>query len=225
MTEHTDKHYEQELRDLKEAILTMGGMVEAMVSGSMRCLIERKPELGEAVIKQEPEVNQFEMAIDDRCLQMLALRQPTASDLRFITIGLKVSKDLERIGDLAVNITEQAVRINEQPQLKPYVDLPRMATKTEKMINEALNAFVNRDATRARAVCESDDEVDDLNARVFGELLELMKTDPAAVERGARLVLVARQLERIADHATNIAEEVIFMVQGKDIRHGQSSTT
>ena len=174
---------------------------------------------------QEGTANRLEMEIDDRCLQLLALRQPTASDLRFITIGLKISKDLERIGDLAVNIAEQAMELNKEPQLKPYVDLPLMGQKVQQMVRGVLDSFVNRDASRAQQVCEVDDEVDDLNRKVLQELIALMQKDSSAVTRGMHLIWIAKQLERIADHATNIAEEVIFMVQGRDIRHGTSHQT
>ena len=219
MTEHTDKHYEQELKDLKEAILKMGGIVEEMIARSMKSLIERDSRIVGEVTLQEGTANRLEMEIDDRCLQLLALRQPTASDLRFITIGLKISKDLERIGDLAVNIAEQAMELNKEPQLKPYVDLPLMGQKVQQMVRGVLDSFVNRDASRAQQVCEVDDEVDDLNRKVLQELIALMQKDSSAVTRGMHLIWIAKQLERIADHATNIAEEVIFMVQGRDIRH------
>ena len=225
MTEHTDKHYEQELKDLKEAILKMGGIVEEMIARSIKSLIERDSRIVGEVALQEGTANRLEMEIDDRCLQLLALRQPTASDLRFITIGLKISKDLERIGDLAVNIAEQAMELNKEPQLKPYVDLPLMGQKVQQMVRGVLDSFVNRDASRAQQVCEVDDEVDDLNRKVLQELIALMQKDSSAVTRGMHLIWIAKQLERIADHATNIAEEVIFMVQGRDIRHGTSHQT
>ncbi|MBI2082483.1 MAG: phosphate signaling complex protein PhoU [Deltaproteobacteria bacterium] len=221
MTEHTDKHYEQELKNLKDAILKMGAIIEEMIARSMKSLIERDSRLAGEVTIQEGTVNQLEMEIDDRCLQLLALRQPTASDLRFITIGLKISKDLERIGDLAVNIAEQSMELNREPQLKPYIDLPLMGQKVQQMVRSVLESFVNRDAKRAERICELDDEVDDLNRKVFQELITMMQKDSAAVLRGMHLIWISKQLERIADHATNIAEEVIFMVQGRDIRHGR----
>ncbi len=219
--EHTDRQYEQGLRELKEEILQMGGVVEVMIARSMKGLVERNSNIAEEVIAKDPEVNRLEVAVDGHCVELLALHQPAASDLRFITIGLRASKDLERMGDLAVNISEQSLALNKEPQLKPYVDLPRMAEKTQQMVKQALDAFVKRDADLAQRVCEMDDEVDSLNDRVFDELVELMEKDSTAVSRSVRLILVARHLERIADHATNIAEEVIFMVKGKDIRHGQ----
>lgn len=217
---HTDRQYEKELRRLKEEILETGGVVQEMIAQSMKALVERDSDIARQVLARDPEVNQMELKIDDLCLGILALRQPAASDLRFITIGLRASKDLERIGDLAVNIAEQAVELNQEPQLKPYVDLPEMAAKTQKMVKDSLDAFVRRDADLAQRVCEIDDEVDTLNDRVFDELVSIMQKDPTSVTRAIRLILVARHLERIADHSTNIAEEVIFMVQGRDIRHG-----
>lgn len=220
MALHTDRQYEEELRRLKDQILEAGGIVEEMITRSMRALTERDSKMAEEVIRRDFEVNRLEIDIDDLCVKLLALRQPAASDLRFITIGLRASKDLERMGDLAVNIAEQAVALNKEPQLKPYADLPRMAMKAEAMVKNALDAFVKRDADLAQKVCEMDDEVDALDDRIFEELVDLMEKDSKAVERGTRLILVSRQLERIADHATNIAEEVIFMVQGRDIRHG-----
>jgi phosphate transport system protein len=217
---HTDKQYEEELRKLKDQILEAGGIVEEMITRSMRALTERDSKMAEDVIRRDFEVNHLELDIDDLCVKLLALRQPAASDLRFITIGLRASKDLERMGDLAVNIAEQALALNKEPQLKPYADLPRMAVKAQEMVKISLDAFVKRDADMAQKVCEMDDEVDALDDRIFEELVDLMEKDSKAVERGTRLILVSRQLERIADHATNIAEEVIFMVQGRDIRHG-----
>jgi phosphate transport system protein len=220
ITEHTDKHYEQELRNLKEIILKMGSLVEEMISTALKVLTERNSRLLEDLSLKEGEVNILEMKIDEKCLEMLALRQPAASDLRFISIGLKISKDLERIGDLAMNISEHAVELNKEPQLKPYIDLPLMAGKAQKMLKEALDSFVEKDALRARTVCEIDDEVDNLNQKIVDELIAIMQKSSDAVSRGTRLIACAKNLERIADHATNIAEQVIFMVQGRDIRHG-----
>ncbi len=221
MPQHTDKKFEQDLRGLKDEILKMGGIVEEMIALSMKALVERDTKLAREIIEKDRAVNQLEMEVDDRCLQLLALHQPAASDLRFITIGLRISKDLERMGDLAVNISEQAIDLNREPQLKPYVDLPKMAASTQAMVKGALDSFVEKNAEMAEGICEMDDEVDALNNHVFQELVALMGTDSTAVSRAVRLILVSRHLERIADHATNIAEEVIFMVQGKDIRHGR----
>lgn len=222
MPQHTDKKFEEELTELKDDILKMGGIVEEMMALSMKAVVERDSKLAESVIQRDREVNQLEMTIDDQCLRLLALHQPAASDLRFITIGLRISKDMERMGDLAVNISEQSIELNREPQLKPYLDLPTMGQRAQEMVKNTLDAFVKRDAALAQRVCEMDDDVDALNDRVFLELVHLMQKDTNAVSRGTRLILVARQLERIADHATNIAEEVIFMVAGKDIRHRSS---
>lgn len=219
MVQHTDKQYEEELRELKEKILEAGGTVEEMITRAMRSLTERDSKLAEEVIKRDFVVNRLELEIDDLCVKLLALRQPAASDLRFITVGLRASKDLERMGDLAVNISEHSLALNKEPQLKPYADLPKMAMKSQEMVKQALDAFVKRDVTMAQQVCEMDDEVDSFEHKIFLELIDMMGKDPKAVERGTRLILVSQQLERIADHATNIAEEVIFMVQGRDIRH------
>ena len=221
MTQHIDKQYEGELQFLKEQILKTGNVVEQMIANSMKSLVERNSDLAQEVIQQDSVVNQLEMDIDDFCLRLLALRQPAASDLRFISIGLRISKDLERMGDLAVNISEQALELNKEPQLRPYVDLPQMAALSQKMVKESLDAFINRDPKRAGIVCETDDDVDALYDKVFVELIGLMKKESENVERGMRLILVSRHLERVADHATNIAEQVIFMVQGRDIRHGK----
>lgn len=223
--QHTDKQYEDELRQLKEKILEAAGNVEEMITRTIRSLTERDSKMAEDVIRRDFEVNRLELEIDDRCVKILALRQPAASDLRFITIGLRASKDLERMGDLAVNIAEQAISLNKEPQLKPYSDLPRMAMKAQEMLKTALDAFVNRDAERAQKVCEMDDEVDSFEHKIFQDLIDIMVRDPKSVERGTRLILVSQQIERIADHATNIAEEVIFMVQGRDIRHGGKNGT
>ena len=221
--EHTDKQFEEELRGLKECILKMGSLVEEMVAQAMKALIERDSTLSEKIMKRDPEANRLEVEIDDRCIKLLALRQPAGSDLRFIIIGLKISKDLERMGDLAVDICEQALELNKEPQVKPYVDLPNMAQKAQAMVKEALDAFVERDVKKAREVCEADDEVDILKHKIFRDLAELMSSTPQSVSRALQLILTSRHLERIADHATNIAEEVIFMVEGKDIRHGHQA--
>lgn len=220
MTQHTDKHYEEQLQKLKEDILKMGGIVEDMIARAMKALLERNSELALAVIHKDPEANQLEVSIDDRCLKLLALHQPAGSDLRFIAMGLRASKDLERMGDLAVNISEQAIELGKDPQLKPYHDLPMMADIARKMVKESLDAFVKQDSEQAELICKMDDQVDSLNDKIFDELVALMEKNPAGITRATRLILISRHLERIADHATNIAEEVVFMIKGKDIRHG-----
>jgi phosphate transport system protein len=161
----------------------------------------------------------MEITIEDKCLKLLALRQPMAADLRFITSAMKIVTDLERMGDQAINIVERAISLNQEPQLKPYIDIPRMAEITQSMVKDVLDAFVNRDSKLARSVCERDDLVDGLNDQVFRELLILMMSDPKTIPRAVHLMIVSRCLERIADHATNIAEDVIFMIDALVVKH------
>lgn len=219
MTAHTDKNFELELKQLKEDILKMGSLVEEMLGLSMKALEERSSHVAKQVIQKDPEVNRLEMIIDDHCLELLVRWQPAASDLRFITISLKISKDLERMGDLAVDICEQVLELNWEPAIRLYDDFHEIGERTRNMVKQALDAFVKQDVDLANHVCESDDEVDALKRNLFHELMDLMQRDSAAVSRGTRLILISRHFERIADHATNIAEEVIFMVKGEDIRH------
>lgn len=220
---HIDQQYEKELTELKDKILQAGAIVEMMIFHCMQALTERNNNIAESVIDKDTYVDQLEMEIDSCCLNLLALRQPAASDLRFIAIGLKISKDLERMGDLAVNISEHAIALNLEEQLKPYLDLPQMADHVQKMVKSALDAFVNRDTLVARQVCERDVLVDELNKKISAELLIIMQNHQDAIARGVELIHICRHLERVADHATNIAEQVIFMVEGLDIRHGQKS--
>jgi phosphate transport system protein len=219
MTQHTSRQYERDLQQLKERILFLGGTVEEMIASAMKSLLARDPAIGRAVIDSDPKVDAAELEIDHLCLSLLALRQPAASDLRFITTALKIVTDLERIGDLAVNIAERAVEINEEPPLKPYIDIPRMADSVQAMLHAALDSFVNRDPAGARTVLGSDAAVDALNEQLFRELLTFMIEDPKAVSRALRITFVAKYLERIGDHATNIAQMVIFMCEGTDVRH------
>lgn len=221
MTQHIETHFDRELRALKEEILKMGAIVEQMIDGSLKALVNRDLQLMGQVLQRDQEVDQLEIHIDDICLQMLALRQPAASDLRFIATGIKITKDLERMGDIAVNIVEEERALLQEPQLKPYHDLPLMGEKARSMVKRALDAFVAADANEAQAVCEMDDEVDELNHRIEEELFDIMRRDPSTVFRGVHLLFVSRQYERLGDHATNIAEQVVFMVKGQDIRHGQ----
>ena len=217
--EHTNREYEQELRKLREQVLRMGAKVEEIIGGSIKSLIERDSPLATRMIAFDRKINQMEIDIDELCLMVLARRQPVASDLRFITMALKLVTDLERIGDLGVNICERVVELNEEPQLKPYVDLPRMAEEVQAMLREALDAFVAGDPERAQAVIERDHNVDAFYSQIFRELLTYMMEDTRNVYRATRLQSIAKYLERIGDHATNLAEMVVFMVKGKDIRH------
>ncbi|MEI6205350.1 MAG: phosphate signaling complex protein PhoU [Desulfuromonadales bacterium] len=217
--DHISTAFDIELNELRQSILMMGGKVELMIANSVRSLVERDTPLAVRTIAMDHEVNAAEVSIDERCLELLALRQPTARDLRFITIALKIVTDLERMGDKCANIAKRARDLNEQPPLKPYIDIPRMAHWVEVMVKEALDAFVQGDSDLAVKVCKDDSFVDDLNNQIQRELLTYMIEDPATISRSIKLTYISKSLERIADHATNIAEMVIFMIKGKDIRH------
>jgi phosphate transport system protein len=212
-------HFESELQALKNRLLNMGALVEQRVHQAIQALMERNLGAAEEIVRGDQEVNEMQIEIDERCLRLFALQQPMASDLRLITSAMKINADLERIGDQAVNIAEQAVRILTQPPLRPQIDLPRMAEIAERMTRGSLDAFVRKDAALARAILARDDEVDQLKDHVFRVLLTYMMADPGTIERALGLILVSRHLERIADHATNIAEDVIFVVEAKDVRH------
>lgn len=216
---HISRRYDQELEQLRELILAMGGNLVGMIKETLRALTERDSAAAKRMIEHDHEINRQEVMIDELSLNIIALRQPAARDLRFITLALKVSTDLERIGDLCVNIAERTLELNEEPQLKPYIDLPKMAEAAEGMIVDALEAFLRGDAALAEQVTRRDDIVDQLNVQVFRELLTFMMEDPKTISRATRLMFIGKYLERMGDHATNIAEMVIFMVKGKDIRH------
>jgi len=216
MREH---HFHAELESLKTQLLSMASLVEESIHKSIQAMVERSEELAQEVISSDDAINMAEIKIDDFCLKLLALHQPAAIDLRFITSGMKINNDLERMGDQAVNIAERALELLKEPQLKPLIDLPRMAELAQKMVRDSLDAFVRQDPELARDVCRRDDEVDALNDQVFRELLTYMMQDPHTITRAVHLLLVGRHLERIADHATNIAEDVIYLVQGRTIKH------
>jgi phosphate transport system protein len=217
--QHISASFDLELDKLRTMILAMGGKVEQMIAGSIKSLIERDSDLASRIIVMDHEVNGLEVAIDEKCLELLALRQPAARDLRFITLALKIVTDLERIGDQCANVAKRVREINEEPPIKPYIDIPRMAHWTEVMLKESLDAFVRGDVDLAVKVCKDDNFVDELNIQIQRELLSYMIEDPATITRAIKLNYISKYLERIADHATNIAEMVIFMVKGKDIRH------
>jgi phosphate transport system protein len=216
------RHFHEELGALKQTLLAMGGLVEDQIRRVMRALVERDDEQARDVIDRDKQVNAYENEIDEKCVELLALHQPTAGDLRFITTAMKIVTDLERIGDQAVNIAQRALELNQEPQLKPYMDLPRMAEKAQAMMTESLDAFVARDTALARKVRSEDGIVDDLNHQIFRELLTFMMEDPSTIPRAIRLILIARFLERVADHATNIAEMVIYLVESRLVRHSSS---
>ena len=217
--QHTNRAYEEELRGLRANLLKMGGLVERQIAEAVDSLVNRNTERARETIARDGEVNRMDVESDERCIRLLALHQPAASDLRFITTGLKITTDLERIGDNAVNICERVLELNEEPQLKPYLDLPRMAAAAQSMLKDSLDAFLRDDAELAEEVIARDDEVDQLNYQMYRELLSYMAEDPHTIPRATRLLFISKYLERIADHATNIAEMVVYMVKGRTIRH------
>jgi len=212
-------HFETELQALRNQLLTMGGLVEDRVHRAVHALVHRGEQDAQRIIATDKEVNDLQMDIDNRCLMLLATQTPLAVDLRLITSAMKINADLERIGDQAVNIAESVLVLLPHPPVKPLIDIPRMAEIAEKMIRDALDAFVKKDAELARDVLRRDDEVDELKDQVFRELLTYMMADPGTIQRALALILISRHLERIADHATNIAEDVIFIAEAKDVRH------
>ena len=224
-TEHTDKRYEEQLKKLREEILYMGGLVEDQIQKAVKSLVDRDSEMAPVIIERDREVNRLDVEIDDLCIKLLALHQPAGRDLRFITTGLKITTDLERIGDMAVNICERALELNQEPQLKPYIDIPRMARISQRMIRESLDAFVREDTELALKVCKDDDEVDQLNAQIFRETLTFMLENAQTISRATKISSVSKYLERIADHATNIAEDVIYLVDGEIARHKHDGIT
>jgi phosphate transport system protein len=222
MSQRIDTTFEAEIIELRERLLTLGGLVEQAITSSVRALSERDTVLAEKVIEEDRRINRLELEIDDLCIRMLALRQPAASDLRFVTLALKVVTDMERIGDLAVNVAHRAKELNAEEALRPYVDIPHLAEAAVGMLRMVLDAFVASDAAKARVVLARDNEVDDRYIAIESEVLELMTQDPSTISRALSSLFVAKHLERIADHATNVAEMVIFYVEGKDVRHPNS---
>jgi phosphate transport system protein len=216
---HTDRAYEQELKDLRDKLLAMGGKVEAAIAASVRAVMERDADAAQRVKTSDAEVNRLEVEIDGACRRLLALRQPAASDLRFITTSLKIVTDLERMGDLAVNIAERAIDLAQAPPLRPFHDLSALADMSEAQLRKALDAFVERDPAKAEEVMAGDDLLDALYLEIFNDLLQLMMEDSRAIRRATALMFVAKHLERFGDHAINLAEMVIYMVRGTDVRH------
>jgi phosphate transport system protein len=222
LKKHTDRSYDAELETLRSMLLTLGGKVEAEIAQGMRSLSERDSKLAEEVVGSDREVNLLELEVDESCRRILALRQPAASDLRFITTALKIVVDLERIGDLAVNIAERAIDLNQSPPLRPVHDLARLAQLCQAQLRKALDAFVDADVEKAQAVIKDDDLIDALYHNLVNELLALMMEDPRNIRRANSLLFVAKHLERLGDHATNVAEMVVYMVRGTDVRHPHS---
>jgi phosphate transport system protein len=210
---------EHDLSDLKDRVLRMGSLVEDAIRKSIKALVDRNRDLALSVIDGDSIINTHDVEIEEECIRLLAIWQPTGSNLRFITTAIKIITDLERMGDLAVDICERTIELMDEPQLKPYIDIPRMAEASQKMLKDSLDAFVEKDADLAMQVCAADDFVDNLNQQIFNELLIYMLQDPKNIARAVRLTYVAKYLERVGDHATNIAEMVVYMVKGKVIRH------
>jgi phosphate transport system protein len=211
-------HYSSELNSLKDSLLTMASHAESAVARAMRALVDRDDALGLKVQEDDNILDQLEIEVDDTALHLLA-KAPLATDLRLITVAMKISQNLERVGDEAVTISRRALDLNTEPQLKPYVDLPRMATMSLEMLRDAITAFVNREPDRARAVVPRDSDVDDLNRQLHRELSSYMVERPTTISRCLHLMVISKSLERIADHATNVAEEVVYLYEAKDIRH------
>jgi phosphate transport system protein len=217
--QHTSKHYEQQLRRLKEKLLLIGHQAETAIADSTRALMERRPSLAQKVIDADDQVDRLEVEIDDLCFEILALEQPVASDLRFIATAMKIVGDIERIGDIGVNIAQRCLEIVSEPEFKPVIDIPLLAVTAQRALQESLDAFVNGDAEMAKRVIQNGRYVNDLCEQMLRRLLTYMLEDPETVPQALRLTFVARKLERIGDHAVNIAEMVIFLVEGQDVRH------
>ena len=212
------RHFQEELDTLKERLLAMGGLAEERMRESVRALMDRDAALLDAVLAGDEPINELHIDVDDRCFKLLALHQPMAADLRIIVAAVKINTDLERVGDLAVNIAEAGKRYLQHAPVKPLIDIPRMGELAQRMLRDALDAFVRRDLALAEAVLKADDEVDALKTQIFRELLTYMLQDPATIEPSLDLILISRHLERIGDHATNVAEDVIFILSAKDVR-------
>jgi phosphate transport system protein len=216
---HTSSHYEMELQEIKNVLIFLGALTEKAIHLAMQSLTERDTELANKVIKSDDEIDKMDSDIEERCIRILALRQPAAVDLRFITTAIKITGHLERIGDMAVNIAEKAIQLNDEPKLKPYIDLPRMSTIVEEMVGKSLDALINRDLKNAEKVRQIEQVVDDLNEQIFRELLTFMMEDSKSIHRALLIMHVSKNLERIADHAKGIADMVTYMITGENVRH------
>jgi phosphate transport system protein len=223
--ERVVRHFQEDLEQLKNRLLEMGGLAEEHVRVAVKGLVDRDPDLVDRVLLGDEPINKLHIEVDNRCFTLLALFQPMAADLRTIVAAVKINTDLERVGDLAVNIAEAARRYAMHPPVKKLIDIPRMATIAQTMLRDALDAFVRRDVELAQHVLNEDDRLDSLKTQIFRELLTYMLQDPATIEPALDLILVSRHLERIGDHATNIAEDVIFIVSARDVRHHAGDAT
>jgi len=219
---HTSSHYEQELQELKEGLLYLGGLTEKSIENALQSLLERDSELAKKVIAGDIAIDRLDNENEERCIRILALRQPAARDLRFIATAIKINGHLERIGDMAVNIAEKVLLLNDEPQLKPYIDIPRMGEIAQRMIHQSMDSLVNEDVGLANKVRTDDEIVDDLTEQVFRELLTFMMEDPRTIRTALIIMQISKNLERIADHAEGIADMVIYMVTGKSVRHDPS---
>ncbi|HOP46323.1 MAG TPA: phosphate signaling complex protein PhoU [Desulfobacteraceae bacterium] len=216
---HTSRDYEKALQNIREDILYAGAFVEKAIQDAMTSLLERDSQLARKVIDSDEQLNQLDKEIEKKCLDVIALRQPVAKDLRFITTAIKINGHLERIGDMAANIAEKVLLLNEKPQLKPYIDLPRMSDTAQQMIKNSLDALVREDYDLAEEVIKSDEIVDNLNDQIFRELLTFMMEDPPTIHRALLIMQIAKNLERISDHATSIAVMIIYLITGRNVRH------
>ena len=216
---HTSSHYEMELQEIKNGLIFIGVLTEKAIQIAMQSLTERNSDIAHKVIKDDDEIDKMDTELEERCIRILALRQPTAIDLRFITTAIKITGHLERIGDMAVNIAEKAIQLNEEPKLKPYIDLPRMAELVGEMIKNSLDSFIRNDLKKAEEVRRTEQITDDLNEQIFRELLTFMMEDSQTIHRSLMIMQVSKNLERIADHAKGIADMVTYMVTGECVRH------
>jgi phosphate transport system protein len=216
---HTSRQYEAELQEVKESLIYLGSLIEKAIADSIQALTERDTELARKIIAADAQIDKLDYEVEEKCIRLLALRQPAARDLRFITTAIKINGHLERIGDMAVKICEKALILNEEPQLKPYIDLPRMAEISRQMIRESLEALIGEDVALADKVRAEDETVDNLNEQIFRELLTFMMEDPRTIHRSLLIMQISKTVERISDHAKGIADMVIYMVTGKSVRH------
>jgi phosphate transport system protein len=218
-TEFHLRHFEQELEQLKGKLLEMSALVESAIYRSIQGVVDKNQELAEQVIKNEARINQLEIEVDDMAISLLALQAPLAADLRLVTAAIKINNDLERMGDLSVSIAQSALALMKEPMIRPLIDIPHIAGLAQGMVRKALDAFVNRDPELARSVLASDDAVDNMRTASYHELISFMEKNPQQISQALYLLSTVRNLERIADHATNIAEDVLFLVKGIDVRH------
>ncbi len=216
---HTSSHYENELQEIKNGLIYLGALTEKAIHAAMKSLLARNSDLADKVIKDDCEIDRLDTDLEERCIRILALRQPTAIDLRFITTAIKITGHLERIGDMAVNIAEKAILLNKEPQLKPYIDLPRMTDLVREMIKLSLDALIKNDLEMAEKVRQNEQDVDNLNEQIFCELLTFMIEDTKTIHRAIVIMQISKNLERIADHAKGMADMVTYMVTGQCVRH------